>query len=156
MTSQETFAAKFKTAELAESFRDVFSDCVERVKAAPAADTASQSSDEASDDDVSDEATADAAAAPPAASVKPKSLAEQFKPASGSWECSGCYCRNASDVITCPACETVKPGCEAEVAKQKQEQTSSALSACWSANSVLFFLESTMCQKVYIICVMYT
>ena len=120
----------------------MFSDCVEQVKVAPAADTASQSSEEPSGDDVSDEATADAAAAPAAASVKPKSLAEQFKPASGSWECSGCYCRNASDVITCPACETVKPGCEAEVAKQKQEQTSSALSACWSTNTVLFFLES--------------
>ena len=151
MTLQETFAAKFKTAELAEAFRDVFSDCVERVKVAPAADTASQSSEEPSDDDVSDEATADAAAAPAAtASAKPKSLAEQFKPASGSWECSGCYCRNASDVITCPACETVKPGCEAEAAKQKQEQTSSALSEYWSTNTVLFFLGSTMCQKVYI------
>ncbi|XP_012056245.1 PREDICTED: nuclear pore complex protein Nup153 [Atta cephalotes] len=36
-------------------------------------------------------------------------LMDKFKPAEGSWECSGCLLRNAANVITCPCCNTSKP-----------------------------------------------
>ncbi|XP_014487006.1 PREDICTED: nuclear pore complex protein Nup153-like [Dinoponera quadriceps] len=36
-------------------------------------------------------------------------LMEKFKPAEGSWECSGCLLRNNANVITCPCCNTSKP-----------------------------------------------
>ncbi|XP_011060022.1 PREDICTED: nuclear pore complex protein Nup153 [Acromyrmex echinatior] len=36
-------------------------------------------------------------------------LMDKFKPAEGSWECSGCLLRNATNVITCPCCNTSKP-----------------------------------------------
>lgn len=36
-------------------------------------------------------------------------LMEKFKPAEGSWECSGCLLRNAANIITCPCCNTSKP-----------------------------------------------
>ena len=48
--------------------------------------------------------------AAPAEKEPVKSLAEQFKPKQGSWECSGCYSRNNADVTKCPSCETLKPG----------------------------------------------
>ncbi|XP_077991083.1 nuclear pore complex protein Nup153-like [Glandiceps talaboti] len=38
------------------------------------------------------------------------SLADQFKPASGSWECSVCSVQNNSDVSKCVACGEAKPG----------------------------------------------
>ena len=44
-----------------------------------------------------------------ATEAKP-SLAALFKPKEGSWECSGCFCRNSAETIKCPACETLKPG----------------------------------------------
>lgn len=36
-------------------------------------------------------------------------LMEKFKPAEGSWECSGCLLRNAANIITCPCCNASKP-----------------------------------------------
>ncbi|XP_012232446.1 nuclear pore complex protein Nup153 isoform X2 [Linepithema humile] len=53
---------------------------------------------------------------PPASSAKPQAiksqntdLMEKFKPAEGSWECSGCMLRNAANILACPCCDTVKP-----------------------------------------------
>lgn len=40
----------------------------------------------------------------------PQSLADMFKPAEGSWECTGCYVSNAASVLRCLACQTLKPG----------------------------------------------
>ena len=37
-----------------------------------------------------------------------------------SWECHGCFSRIDNSKIKCPACETVQPGCEEEVAKMKE------------------------------------
>ncbi|XP_070556120.1 nuclear pore complex protein Nup153-like isoform X3 [Ptychodera flava] len=41
---------------------------------------------------------------------KPLSLAERFKPPSGSWECPTCCIQNKSDVKNCVACGKTKPG----------------------------------------------
>ena len=37
------------------------------------------------------------------------SLADQFKPAAGSWECPTCMINNKADVSKCAACATAKP-----------------------------------------------
>lgn len=47
------------------------------------------------------------AAEPP---IRDLSMAEKFKPQEGSWECQGCFLRNASEITKCPSCETLKPG----------------------------------------------
>jgi E3 SUMO-protein ligase RanBP2 len=61
---------------------------------------------------------------------KDLSQLSQFKPKSGSWECPGCLCRNESDTILCPACQTVQPG------KEEEAKSSAATSA--SASSFKF------------------
>ena len=59
----------------------------------------------------------------------------QFKPASGSWQCSGFYYRNASGVITCPACKT-------KVDREKQEQK--PLGSCVRKNGDRVVARSSM------------
>ena len=44
------------------------------------------------------------------------SLAEMFKKAEGSWECPGCLISNKAETVRCPACQTLKPGADAEEA----------------------------------------
>ncbi|XP_021361373.1 E3 SUMO-protein ligase RanBP2-like isoform X2 [Mizuhopecten yessoensis] len=55
----------------------------------------------------------------PAAGGKPgqQSLSEMFRPASGNWECEGCYVSNKADVQKCVACSTLKPGLKPEDVK---------------------------------------
>ncbi|CAH1780692.1 unnamed protein product [Owenia fusiformis] len=36
----------------------------------------------------------------------------KFKPSKDSWDCETCYINNPGDRTQCPACNTVKPGCE--------------------------------------------
>ena len=38
------------------------------------------------------------------------SLANLFKKSSGSWDCPTCIVSNNAEHVTCPACETPKPG----------------------------------------------
>jgi len=51
--------------------------------------------------------------APAITSEKPP-LSELFKKDKDSWDCSGCYINNPSGCKKCPACGTLKPGCEEE------------------------------------------
>jgi len=88
--AQETFALKFKTNDQAQKFKNVFETAQSKTPTTTEPKPAEASK-----------------SAPSAAS---KSLAEMFKPKEGSWECHGCFLRNAADVILCPSCETVKPG----------------------------------------------
>ena len=32
---------------------------------------------------------------------------DKFKSATGTWECSGCFCRNPDEVTQCPLCLTM-------------------------------------------------
>ncbi|KAL0115982.1 hypothetical protein PUN28_011095 [Cardiocondyla obscurior] len=48
-------------------------------------------------------------------------LMEKFKPAEGSWECSGCLLRNAANIITCPCCNTSKPMTSIKTQPKKTE-----------------------------------
>lgn len=101
---QETFALKFKTSDQAQKFKTVFDEAHKKITSG----SPSQGSPAA--------VTAPKAEAQPAAT---KSLAEMFKPKEGSWECQGCFLRNAADVIKCPSCETVKPGATVPPAAEK-------------------------------------
>ena len=53
-------------------------------------------------------------------------LSQMFKKVEGSWDCGACYVTNKPDVIQCVACNTAKPGCEAQVEKEKQSIIDSA------------------------------
>lgn len=46
---------------------------------------------------------------PAVVKIQESDLMEKFKPAEGSWVCSGCLLRNNADVITCPCCNASKP-----------------------------------------------
>ncbi|XP_076059826.1 E3 SUMO-protein ligase RanBP2-like isoform X4 [Oratosquilla oratoria] len=105
---EERFAVKFKTPEVANKFKEVFEEAQktlgkeEKEKSTeaepePAPETKSESEPVVS-------RSTDVTSAP--------SLASLFKPAPGSWECSGCFIRNKAEVNTCPACNTNKPGYE--------------------------------------------
>jgi len=48
---------------------------------------------------------------------KGKGFGDLFKPKEGSWKCDGCLMSNSSDVLKCPACETLKPGVKKEDVK---------------------------------------
>lgn len=48
-------------------------------------------------------------------------LMEKFKPAEGSWECSGCLLRNAMNIITCPCCNTSKPTTSMKIKPKKTD-----------------------------------
>jgi hypothetical protein len=61
--------------------------------------------------------------------VEQTPLSELFKKAEGAWDCSICYVNNKKEAIKCLACETPKPGCEAEVARKKEEESMAAASA---------------------------
>ena len=97
---QETFALKFKTMEQAQKFKSVFEEA--RAKAGAAGKNAAA-------DATVEEAKANGQPSTSSTSSA-KSLSELFKPKEGSWECQGCFLRNAEDVVKCPSCETVKPG----------------------------------------------
>ncbi|XP_064615661.1 E3 SUMO-protein ligase RanBP2-like [Liolophura sinensis] len=105
----EQLAARFKNAEIAATFKKVFEECVEKIKAEPEV-TSSTDAPTAKVEDKS-----------PAVS---KPLSELFKPAEGSWECSGCFIRNEGTVKKCPACGNLKPGVKPEDVKEEPSSTS--------------------------------
>nr|CAG4642549.1 EOG090X078K [Evadne anonyx] len=93
----EKFAARFKTAELANEFQQAF----EKAKTVTTSTTTTTS-------------TSDAQATKPAKPDQPsepmKGFGNKFAPKSGTWTCETCYITNQSEVDKCPACETLKPG----------------------------------------------
>lgn len=95
----ETFALKFKTTDQAQKFKKIFEEAQQK----------SSISEQATETDAVNKNDADTNIQ----QVQTKSLSEMFKPKEGSWECQGCFLRNASDIIKCPSCETLKPGAEA-------------------------------------------
>lgn len=105
----EQLAARFKNAEIATTFKKVFEECVEKIKA---------------DSEVSSSTDAPVATAETKSPGAPKPLSELFKPAEGSWECSGCFIRNEGTVKKCPACGTLKPGVKPEDVKEEPSSTS--------------------------------
>lgn len=87
----EQFVIRFKTKELADSFREVFEEGLQAAQGAtpkkiePKKGTATTSS---------------------TASTALPSLSEMCRPAAGSWDCSMCYVNNKADAAVCAACGT--------------------------------------------------
>merc|ERR1719483_1781389 len=104
--SNELFALKFKTTEMAKNWKKVVDDCQTNVSESP---TKAAPSSTTLEDKVE--------------TAKPKgSTLAQFAAAQkqSSWECNGCLTRNDNSKIQCLACEGPKPGCEEEVKKLKE------------------------------------
>lgn len=70
-------------------------------------------------------------------------LMEKFKPAEGSWECSGCLLRNAANVITCPCCNTSKPMISVKTKPKKTDDVTEA-----SAKKLNTSTEITRMQEI--------
>ncbi|XP_076059811.1 E3 SUMO-protein ligase RanBP2-like isoform X2 [Oratosquilla oratoria] len=125
---EERFAVKFKTPEVANKFKEVFEEAQktlgkeEKEKSAeaepePATETKSEPEPEEEEEaEAEAEQELESESEPVVSSstdvTSAPSLASLFKPAPGSWECSGCFIRNKAEVNTCPACNTNKPGYE--------------------------------------------
>ena len=104
----EVFCLRFKTPEIAKNWKDVVEKAKEEVKDLKP----EEKTDEPKKEDTVKATTSTAA---------PKSMAEiAAAQKASSWECQGCFSRNDNAKIQCPACETAKPGCEDEVAKNKE------------------------------------
>ncbi|XP_041351862.1 ranBP2-like and GRIP domain-containing protein 4 isoform X2 [Gigantopelta aegis] len=99
----EQFAVKFKTKDIAANFKEIFESCQKDLADIPTGSDAAVVHEEKA-------ASTDA----PQKDKDQQSFADKFKPKPGSWECSGCYCRNDADVLKCPACQTLKPGTKPE------------------------------------------
>ena len=112
----ETFSARFKTPEQTEAFIQAFKDAQDKIKAlsknsvvpteaSPAAPTLGNSGVETIQNE-----------------LPSTGFGDKFKAKTGSWECPGCLCRNAGEVIQCPSCETAQPGREEEVKAKKDAE----------------------------------
>ena len=98
---QEQLAVRFKNADLAAHFKQVFEECQEELKQATAIKEAVA-------------AVSPTPAVKPEAPAKPKeSLADLFKGKSqNKWTCDACYVTNDDSAKKCLACETLRPGVE--------------------------------------------
>lgn len=105
---KENLAARFKTKEQADLFKQVFESC--RDKAQSAAPLKEDAGEEKGD--ATQEQSADEKQQKPVATV-PLSQLSQFKPKPGAWNCDVCYVSNTADRTSCMACESRKPGSEA-------------------------------------------
>ncbi|CAG0886198.1 unnamed protein product [Darwinula stevensoni] len=86
----QKLAIKFKNPEIAMKFKDKFEEAQDLLDI----------------DDDSDSSDSSEAEPSPQLNTKPlKPLHEMFRPEEGSWECTGCYVRNAAANILCAACE---------------------------------------------------
>ncbi|KAL1421143.1 hypothetical protein MTO96_023318 [Rhipicephalus appendiculatus] len=104
---KENLAARFKTKEQADLFKQVFESCRDN------ANTTTPLKEGEGEDvrDTTEEQLADSKQSKPAADV-PLSQLSQFKPKPGAWNCDVCYVSNPADKTSCLACETRKPGSE--------------------------------------------
>ena len=124
----EKLCLKFKNAELANEFKQVFEECVAAAATTaancPANKTSFSPSEGESVGDVAE--TGQVTSAEVASGAKPKSppppLSEMFKPKSGTWECPGCFSQQSPDTNTCPACGTRKPGLAKEESSAAGQQ----------------------------------
>merc|ERR1719369_451880 len=108
--SNELFALKFKTAEMAKNWKKVVDTCQ-----ADTTDSPVKSTSTALEDKVE-------------TTTKSATTLAQFAAAQkqSSWECASCLTRNDNSKIQCLACEDPKPGCEEEVKKLKESSKPAA------------------------------
>lgn len=92
----ETFCCRFKTPEIASSFKTAFEkgkDIVKKAQSAPKKDSSIESTK-----------TPD---------TKQPSLAEMFKKPVGTWECQMCLLSNGPEKLKCASCDTPNPAAPA-------------------------------------------
>lgn len=104
---KENLAARFKTKEQADFFKQVFESCRDNAHTT----TPLKESKREEERDKIEEQSADSKQSKPAADV-PLSMLNQFKPKPGAWNCDVCYVSNPADKTLCLACETRRPGSE--------------------------------------------
>jgi len=105
--SNELFALKFKTGELAKTWKGIVDDCQSKLSDSP---TKSSTSSSVLENKV------ESAAKPTGTTLAQFAAAQK----AGSWECPLCLTRNDNSKIMCMACEAPKPGCEDEVKKMEE------------------------------------
>uniref|UniRef100_T1IZQ7 Nuclear pore complex protein Nup153 n=1 Tax=Strigamia maritima TaxID=126957 RepID=T1IZQ7_STRMM len=93
--SDETFAVRFKSQEMAEKFLQVFQDCLKRLKTVKPKVKEPEVDRQSKKDDLPKVQATNGSDAP---------LSELFKPKEDSWECSTCSVRNDGTNDTCIAC----------------------------------------------------
>ncbi len=82
----EQLAVRFKTQDLATQFQEVFEDCQEKLKNAPAS-TAPASTAPAATEGLDEKKTEESKPKDVASGGKQPSLGAMFKPKVGQWEC---------------------------------------------------------------------
>ena len=97
----EKLAARFKSAEVAAKFKEVFEQCQTDISAS--------------------EGQTIVAASKPKEEIKSEKgdLSALFKQKVGSWNCDGCLITNTAEILKCPCCGTLKPGVKAEDVKEE-------------------------------------
>ena len=118
---EEKLVVKFKHAEKAQEFKEVFDMCLANLPQEQTSQTPKVK----------------------APQIHPKgseSLASKFQPKAGSWECSACYVQNAAENKKCLACNTAKEGSESDETSQPLACAglASQLSAFQERGEVLF------------------
>lgn len=92
----EQFCIRFKTVELAASFKAAFDTAINIVKETESKVTTSPRVSVTTEER-------------PSSHVAQKGFGSQFMPKAGSWSCTACYVSNTADKLSCVACDTKKP-----------------------------------------------
>ncbi|XP_076246651.1 E3 SUMO-protein ligase RanBP2 [Calliopsis andreniformis] len=100
-----TFAATFKTAPQASKFYSTITNSQQKM--------------------VKDCISAENMKKPESTKTQP-SLAEMFKPPTGSWECNSCYTRNSASDTNCIACQAPRPSAAPKVSTPPTTTTTTA------------------------------
>ncbi|GAB6028232.1 hypothetical protein CHUAL_002421 [Chamberlinius hualienensis] len=134
---EETLAAKFKTVDVAKSFREAFEKAQKLLSDVKPVDVVSTTADstvkplsemfkpkpgswkcntcEVRNDEAHRECVACGTLNPTDKPCLGADLADIFKPCEGSWKCTVCLIQNSKDVISCVACATPKQGADSSV-----------------------------------------
>ncbi|XP_071511872.1 E3 SUMO-protein ligase RanBP2-like [Diadema antillarum] len=120
----EQLAVKFKHADTARQFKEMFTKAQEMIADKEPEASNQDAANEPTGEEETDKASvvssnpqlmsllmADSSQKPKEEEEK-KSFAERFAKKPGTWDCDACYINNKADTLACVACTTPKPGTE--------------------------------------------
>ena len=136
----EKFAARFKTAEVAEQFQEAFEKCRDF---APVIQSSSgkKEAETTSSNEETEIKEKETTAASGSSTLVP--LSEMFKLKKGSWECDCCCVFNLESALQCIACHTLKPGVKQEVVQPAVSTKSVISTDCITQTSFKFDVSSS-------------